>query len=195
MTRDVILAGVGGQGVLSLASILAQAALREGLQAKQSEVHGMAQRGGDVSAHLRLSDRPIRSALVSESRADLVLSMEPVEALRWSRWLSSAGAIVSATEPVRNVPDYPALDEVLALLRARPGTVLVDAVALARRAGNAKAANAVLVGAASPWLPVGAATIEEILREAFATKGEAVVEANVLAFRFGREAHACASAR
>ena len=195
MKCDVILVGVGGQGVLSLATILAAAALRDGFRVKQSEVHGMAQRGGDVSAHLRLSDRPIRSGLVSEGRADLILAMEPVEALRWSGWLAASGTVVSATDPVRNVPDYPDLESVLARLRERPGTVLVDATDLARRAGATKAANAVLVGAASPLLPVRPETIEALLREAFAAKGEAVVEANLRAFRLGREAHACATAR
>lgn len=195
MKCDVILVGVGGQGVLSLATIIATAALRDGLQVKQSEVHGMAQRGGDVSAHLRMSDRPIRSGLVSEGRADLVLAMEPVEALRWSGWLGPDGAIVSATDPVRNVPDYPEIEDVLARLRGRPGTVLVDATDLARRAGAVKAANAVLVGAASPLLPVGAERVEEVLRETFASKGTTVVEANIQAFRSGREAQACANAR
>jgi indolepyruvate ferredoxin oxidoreductase beta subunit len=195
MKCDVILVGVGGQGVLSLASILAAAALREGLHVKQSEVHGMAQRGGDVSAHLRLSDRTIRSGLVSEGRADLVLAMEPVEALRWCGWLAPSGVIVSSTNPVRNVSEYPDLDGVLERLRLRPGTVLVDAMDLARRAGAVKAANAVLVGAASPLLPVRPETIETLLRETFTSKGESVVDANLRAFRLGREAHACVSAR
>lgn len=190
MKCDIVLAGVGGQGVLSVAAIIANAALKEGLQVKQSEVHGMAQRGGAVSAHLRLSDHEIHSDQVPRGSADLLLSVEPLEAFRYFGLLSPDGAVVSATQPFKNIEDYPDEAEVLARLRSFARTILADADGLAKRAGLARAANVVLVGAASHLLPIKPDTIEAHLREAFAGKGPQVVEANVRAFRLGRQAAA-----
>jgi indolepyruvate ferredoxin oxidoreductase beta subunit len=188
MKCDIVLAGVGGQGVLSVAAIIANAALEEGLHVKQSEVHGMAQRGGAVSAHLRIADHPIHSDLVGRGTADLILSVEPLEAFRYFDLLSPDGAVVSATEPFKNIDDYPDAAAVLACLRALPRCVLADAERLARDAGLARAANVVLVGAASRLLPLSPETIEAYLRTAFARKGAQVVEANLRAFRAGRAA-------
>lgn len=191
MTFDIVLAGVGGQGVLSLSAIIAWSALKEGLHVKQSEVHGMSQRGGAVVAHLRLSDREIMSDLIPEGRAALVLSMEPLESLRYLRYLSPSGTVVSSTTPVVNIPDYPPLDEVLARLRALPGgAILVDAERLAREAGSAKASNMVIAGAAAALLPVRVETMEHFIETRFAAKGAAVVRQNLAAFRAGRAAAA-----
>jgi indolepyruvate ferredoxin oxidoreductase, beta subunit len=191
MKCDIILAGVGGQGVLSLAGIIASAALDDGLNVKQSEVHGMAQRGGAVTAHLRLSDQAIHSDLVPRGTASMVLSMEPLESLRYLEFLSPAGAVVTATEPVSNVADYPPLDQLLAAINSLPHAVALDAGALARRAGLAQATNVVLAGAASLLLPVGSDTIERGIRARFGRKGSKVVDANLAAFRAGREMAAC----
>jgi len=190
---DAVLAGVGGQGVLSLGAVIAGAAATAGLWVKQSEVHGMSQRGGAVEAYLRIAERPVRSDLIGRGAADLIVSLEPVEALRHLELLRPDGVVVSATEPVRNVPDYPDLEVVLERLRSLPGTVLVDAGRLAREAGSAKAANAVLLGAAAHLLPVPPEAIEAELRRAFAAKGERVVEANLEAFRAGRAAAGAAA--
>lgn len=188
MKRDVVLAGVGGQGVLSVAAILAEAARREGLVVRQAEVHGMSQRGGAVQASLRIADGPIEGDLVPRGAADLVLGVEPVEALRYLDYLAPDGRLVTATDPYENVPDYPPIDEVLAAVQAVPGSVLVAAGALARRAGSGRVANVVMVGAASVFLPLPAEVIETCLREGFAAKGERVVEANLRAFALGRAA-------
>jgi len=182
---DAVLAGVGGQGVLSIGALIAGAAGDAGLWVKQSEVHGMSQRGGAVEAYLRVSDRPIKSDLISRGGADLILSLEPVEALRHLEMLRPDGIVVTSTEPVRNVPDYPDLEIVLDRLRSLPGTVLVDAGHLARAAGNPKAANVVVVGAAAPFLPVTTGAIEERIRRIFASKGHKVIDANLAAFRAG----------
>ncbi len=191
MKCDIVLAGVGGQGVLSLSAVIAWSALKEGLRVKQSEVHGMAQRGGAVVANLRLADREIMSDLIPEGSAALVLAMEPLEALRYLRYLAPAGKVVSATAPVVNIPDYPPLDEVLARLRAVPGgAVLVDAERLARAAGSARATNMVIAGAASRYLPIRPETMEHFIETRFAGKGEAAVRQNLAAFRAGREAAA-----
>ena len=187
---DIILAGVGGQGVLSLSGIIAAAALREGLAVKQSEVHGMSQRGGAVVANLRMDAKAVASDLVPVGCASMILSLEPLESLRYLRYLSPAGAIVTATEPVRNIPDYPEIERVLQAIRTLPHAVLIDGERIARRAGSARAANMALIGAASMLLPLSRETIERCIAERFLSKGPAVVELNLKAFQAGREAAA-----
>jgi indolepyruvate ferredoxin oxidoreductase beta subunit len=188
MKRDVILCGVGGQGVLSLAAIIARAAVSEGLTVRQSEVHGMAQRGGAVLAHLRIADGPIASDLVPRGGADLVLSLEPVESLRYVGSLAPSGALVTAAEPFVNIPDYPDLAAIHAAVRKLPVSRLVEAEALAKEAGLARAVNMVMVGAASHFLPVSAETLVGTICEMFAAKDPGVVAANQKAFELGRKA-------
>jgi indolepyruvate ferredoxin oxidoreductase beta subunit len=190
MKKDLFLAGVGGQGVLSIAAIIARAAVAEGLLVRQSEVHGMAQRGGAVLAHLRLSDREIASDLVPQGGADLIISMEPLESLRYAAWLSPEGALVTSVEPLVNIGDYPGIHEVLAAIRAFPLSRLVEAADLARQAGLPRAVNMVMVGAASPFLPVKSEALEKAIASMFAAKEAAVAEANQRAFKLGREAAA-----
>ena len=183
MKYDVILAGVGGQGVLSVAAIIATGAMKAGLQVRQSEVHGMAQRGGAVQAHLRLADREIASDLIPRGGAQMILAMEPLESLRYLGYLDPEGVLISSAVPLVNIPDYPELEGLLAAIRRLPRHRLVDAVALA--GDLARAANMVLVGAAAPYLPVGRELLESSIRELFAGKGEGVVEANLKAFSAG----------
>ena len=187
MKFDIVLAGVGGQGVLSLSGIIAAGALEAGLFVKQSEVHGMAQRGGAVTAHLRLGDRPIESDLVPLGAASMIISLEPLESLRYLEYLAPEGTVVTSIQPVKNVSDYPAIEDVLQAVRGLPRAVLVDAAAIAKRAGLAQATNMVMAGAASPMLPVPAETIEACIRKRFARKGAAVIDVNIAAFRAGRD--------
>ena len=188
MKCDVILSGVGGQGVLSVAAIIAQAAVDEGLQVRQSEVHGMAQRGGAVLAHLRLANDTIASDLVPKGGADLILSMEPLESLRYAEWLSPKGALVSAAESFVNIPDYPELGGIINTIKAFPLSRVVEAAALAKEAGLAKAVNMVMVGAASAFLPIKAETMEKTIEKMFAHKDAATVEANKKAYGLGKSA-------
>jgi indolepyruvate ferredoxin oxidoreductase beta subunit len=185
MKYDMILAGVGGQGVLSIAAIIGVAAVDSGLYLKQSEVHGMSQRGGTVQSHLRLSDHPIYSDLIAEGQADMLVSMEPMEALRHVPFLAVNGVIVSDRTPVVNIPNYPELEDVLATLREYPHVWLVDAEGIARAV---RSSNMVLLGAASTFLPLVADEVEAAIGQVFGRKGEKVVEQNVDAFRRGREA-------
>lgn len=187
MSTDVVIAGVGGQGVLSIAAIVTEAARRDGLHVKQAEVHGMAQRGGSVQATIRMSPEPIASELVPRGSARLVVGLEPVEALRFVGLLAADGVVVTAAEPLENIADYPPIDRVHDEVR-RIGGHLVEADRLAREAGSPRSSNVVMVGAASPWLPLAESTIEDCIREAFAAKGERVVGANLRAFRLGRDA-------
>jgi indolepyruvate ferredoxin oxidoreductase beta subunit len=186
MNYDIVLAGVGGQGVLSMAGIIARAALAEGLTVKQSEIHGMAQRGGAVQAHLRLSDKPIESDLIGVGAADLILSLEPVESLRYLAYLRPGGWLVTATNQVTNLPHYPPMARVRSAIRSQPESILVDAERLADTAGDRQAANSVMVGAASHHLPMRWASLEAAVRAAFGKKGESVVAVNLAALRAGR---------
>jgi len=188
MKCDVILAGVGGQGVLSIAAIIARAALGEGLNARQSEVHGMAQRGGAVLAHLRISGGVIASDLVPRGGADVIISMEPLECLRYTAWLAPSGTLVSAAEPLVNIGNYPDLKKVLDAVRGFPRWRIIQAESLAKEAGHGKSVNMVMVGAASPFLPIRAEALENAIAAMFAAKGQAVIASNTRAFQLGRRA-------
>lgn len=190
MKFDIILAGVGGQGVLSVSAIIASSAMHEGLSVKQSEVHGMSQRGGEVQANLRLSDKPIASDLIPRGTASLVLSMEPLESLRYLPYLSETGTVLTSTDAVTNFASYPEMDGLLARIRSLPRAILIDTERLARQAGSVRATNMVMVGAASHLLPVKLETIEHFVRTLFAAKGAKVVETNLRALIAGRDAAA-----
>jgi indolepyruvate ferredoxin oxidoreductase beta subunit len=190
MKKDIILAGVGGQGVLSIAAVIAGAAAAEGLTIRQSEVHGMAQRGGAVLAHLRLGDRSIPSDLVPRGEADLIISMEPMESLRYASWLNPRGGLVTAAEPVVNISDYPETGKILALIASFPVFRLLEAAALAKEAGSSRAVNMVMAGAASSFLPLKPETMEGAIAAMFAAKEPRIGELNIRAFRLGREAAA-----
>lgn len=185
MTYNILLAGVGGQGVLSLAAVIAKAAMAAGLEVRQSEVHGMSQRGGGVQAHLRIADGPVYSDLIPSGGADMILSMEPLEALRYLPFLRPDGVVVTASEPVVNIPDYPDLESVLTAIRALPSAKIVDAEEIAKQAGNPKAVNMALVGAAGTWLPLSEEVIADSVRDMFARKDPRVIDANMKALALG----------
>jgi indolepyruvate ferredoxin oxidoreductase beta subunit len=187
MTYDILLAGVGGQGVLSIAAVISSAAMEDGLFVRQSEVHGMSQRGGGVQAHLRLSDKPVDSDLIPLGKADMILSMEPVESLRYLSWLSTAGVLITSDEPIINIPDYPDVEEIYRVIRSLPKSHIVQVAALARDAGNLKAENMVLVGAALGYIPVNADTVEASIRSRFGKKDPKLVEINLKALELGAQ--------
>ncbi len=186
MKKDIILAGVGGQGILSIATVIGEAALQEGLYLKQAEVHGMSQRGGDVQSNLRLSSEPIMSDLIPKGGADLIISLEPMEALRYVEYLAPDGWIVTSCVPFLNIPNYPELETVLNRIKSYEHHVLLDVEALAKEAGApAQAANMVLLGAAIPMLGIEHDKMIDGVKRVFARKGEAVVETNVKAVETG----------
>lgn len=188
MRYDVVLAGVGGQGVLSMAAIIGNAASAEGLFVKLSEVHGMAQRGGAVHSHLRLSDLPVESDLISQGTANLILGMEPVESLRHLEYLSPSGTLVTASSPLVNIPDYPEVADVLERIRRLPRAIVIDAERLAAEAGDPLAMNSVMVGAAAHLLPLKGESVEAAVAETFARKGSLALAVNRAAFQAGRAA-------
>lgn len=185
MKTDIILAGVGGQGILSIATILGTAALREGLYLKQAEVHGMSQRGGDVMSCLRLSSDPIASDLIPMGGADIIVSLEPMEALRYVQWLSPQGWIVTNTVPFVNIPNYPEMDAVMAALESRDNVISFDMDTTAKEVATPRASNMVLLGAASLLCGIETEKIEDGIRTVFGAKGEKIVESNHAAFRAG----------
>lgn len=188
METNLILCGVGGQGILSISVVIDMAALEQGWHFKQAEVHGMSQRGGEVVSHLRIADHPIHSDLVPKGAGTLILSVEPLESLRYVDYLGPDGALVSAVDPFINVPDYPEHAKILDAIAGLRTHVLVPADGLAREAGTAKAMNMVLLGAASPWLGIKDELLEGSIRTLFARKGEKVQQTNVDAFRAGKAA-------
>ncbi len=187
MKTDIILSGVGGQGILSIAAIIGEAALKEGLYMKQSEVHGMSQRGGDVQSNLRLSDKPIASDLIPIGQADLIISLEPMEALRYLPYLSKEGWLVTNTKPYTNIPNYPEMDKVMAELNKLPHKVLLDVETIAKEIGSPRTANMVMLGAATPFLGIDYEKIADGIRSIFGRKGDDIVSVNLKALQAGYE--------
>ena len=187
MKKDIILSGVGGQGILSIATVIGRAALEEGLQIKQAEVHGMSQRGGDVQSNLRISSSRIDSDLIARGGADLIISLEPMEALRYLPWLAADGWVITNTTPFVNIPNYPDAGTLQPELASLPHVVALDVDSLAQAAASPRSANMVLLGAAAPFLGLEAGKFEQGIRAIFARKGDAVVEMNLAAFRAGYE--------
>ncbi|MEI8005246.1 MAG: indolepyruvate oxidoreductase subunit beta [Bacteroidota bacterium] len=188
MKKDIILAGVGGQGIISIASVIGYAALQEKMFLKQSEVHGMSQRGGDVMSNLRISHDEIASDLIPYGQADLIISVEPLESLRYLEYLSPGnGWLVTNTTPFNNIPNYPELEKVMAELNKLPHHIALDADLLAKEAGSARSANMVILGAASPFLGLAYEKFEDAIRFIFRTKGDTVIGKNLEALKLGRD--------
>ena len=187
MKKDIILCGVGGQGILSIATIIGEAAMQAGLQIKQAEVHGMSQRGGDVQSHLRISSEPIYSDLIPLGGADVIISMEPMEALRYVPYLKADGWVVTSSVPFVNIPNYPADTDIQAALAQLPHVVSIDIDQLAKDSGVPRSANMVLLGAAAQAIGIGYEQLASAIGHVFARKGEAVVEANLRALALGKQ--------
>lgn len=185
MRADIVLSGVGGQGILSIAAVIGEAALKEGLYMKQAEVHGMSQRGGDVQSNLRLSDQPIASDLIPKGHADLIISLEPMESLRYLPYLKKEGWLVTNSQPFVNIPNYPDMDKVKEELNKLPHKVILDVEAIAKEVATARAANIVMLGAAAPFIGIEYNKIEDGIRRIFGRKGEEVVEMNLKALKAG----------
>ena len=186
MQINIILAGVGGQGILTIAAVIDQAALQSGLIVRQAEVHGMSQRGGAVQSHLRIADQEIYSDLIAEGTANLILSVEPLEALRYLPFLASEGRIVTSTDLFINMEGYPAMEHIHAELHRTNRPVLVSAVELARKAGSPRTSNMVMLGAAAPFTGLASHELEASIEKLFSAKGDEIVAMNIRAFKIGR---------
>ncbi len=189
MKKDIILCGVGGQGILSIATIIGEAATKAGVNLKQAEVHGMSQRGGDVQSNLRLSTEAIWSDLIPQAGADVVISMEPMESLRYLAYLSPKGTIVTSSKPFVNIPNYPDEAALNAELDALPSVKKLDIETVAKDCGNMRGANMVLLGMAAPYLEiVSVDQLRSAIATVFARKGEDIVNVNLKAFDAGVQA-------
>ena len=185
MKKDIILAGVVGQGILTIATIIGTAALKRGMHLKQAEVHGMSQRGGDVQSHLRISDEPIWSDLISLGGADMILSVEPMEALRYLPYLNKEGWIITNSMPFKNIAVYPPEEDIYAEIKKIGNHVLFDADAIAKEIKASRSMNIVVLGAAIKHLGFTKQEIEDAIKTIFARKGDVIVEANLRALQAG----------
>jgi indolepyruvate ferredoxin oxidoreductase beta subunit len=187
MKRDIILAGVGGQGILSIATTIGMAALKAGLHLKQAEVHGMSQRGGDVSSNLRIADHEIASDLIPFGQADLIISVEPMESLRYLPFLSPNGWLITNTKPFINITNYPSMPDLMAEIEKFEKHIAIDAEDIAKDLGSTRSANMVILGAASPFLELDFKELQDAIRQIFSRKGDDVVQLNLNALQAGRD--------
>jgi indolepyruvate ferredoxin oxidoreductase beta subunit len=192
MKTDIILAGVGGQGILSVAAVIGEAALEDGLYMKQAEVHVMIQRGGDVQSHLRISSQPVASDLIPLGNVDIIISLEPMEALRYLPYLKKDGWVVTNSKPFENIPDYPEPEKIMEEYERLPHKVILNVEQIAKDLGASRSGNMVLLGAASPYLGIDFSKLENGIRQIFRRKGEEIVATNLKALIAGK---ACAMKR
>lgn len=186
MKIDIILAGVGGQGILSIASVIGTAAVNTGLYLKQAETHGMSQRGGDVQSHLRLSDKEIASDLIPIGKADMIISVEPMESLRYLPLLHENGWLITNTQPFINIPNYGNVEDVISEISKLKNKVAIDADQIAKDLGSPRSANMVILGAASPFMNMDYKSLEEAIVTMFSRKGQDVVDVNIACLKAGR---------
>jgi indolepyruvate ferredoxin oxidoreductase beta subunit len=187
MKKDIILAGVGGQGILSIAAVIGTAAINSGMHLKQAEVHGMSQRGGDVHSNLRISEKPIHSDLIPRGGADIIISVEPMEGLRYLPMLSKTGWLITNVKPHINIPNYPAMEDIMAEIEKIPNHIALDADEMAKKVATSKSANIVILGAATPYLGFEEGQLEKAIEGIFGSKGTDVVESNLKALEAGRD--------
>lgn len=188
MKTDIILCGVGGQGILSIATIIGEAAMKENLYIKQAEVHGMSQRGGDVQSNLRISSDPINSDLIALGGADVIISMEPMEALRYLPFLNKNGWIITSSAPFVNIPNYPDMETIKADYKKLDHVIMIDIESMAKENNVPRSANVILLGAAQKALGIEYDKLEAAIQRVFARKGEAIVEQNIKALAIGKAA-------
>jgi len=186
MKTDIILAGVGGQGILSIAATIGMAALNNELHIKQAEVHGMSQRGGAVQSHFRVSSKPIASDLIPKGACDIILSVEPMESLRYMDFLNKEGWIITNSTPFVNIPDYPDIDQIIEKIKSRKNAIVLDADKIAKEVGSPRSSNIVALGAASPFIDIPFEAFEEAIKMIFHRKGDRIINANIEAIRAGR---------
>ncbi|MCK9254318.1 MAG: indolepyruvate oxidoreductase subunit beta [Bacteroidales bacterium] len=187
MKKDIILAGVGGQGILTIAAIIGSSAINKNLYLKQAEVHGMSQRGGDVQSNLRISDKPIYSDLITKGHADMIISVEPMESLRYLPFLKKDGYLITNTVPFKNIPNYPEDEEIYAAIDKLPNKIALDAEQIAKDLGNVRSSNVVVLGAATPFLGFAIEELEGGIKSLFGKKGDELVEMNIKALHAGYE--------
>jgi len=187
MKTNIILSGVGGQGILTIAAVLDTAALHQDLYVKQSEVHGMSQRGGAVQSHVRISDTEIYSDLIPQGKADMILSVEPMELLRYIPFLKKEGWLITDSNTFVNILDYPEKHDLYKQIKSQPNNIIINATEIAKKIGNSKAANMVLLGAASSLIPLSEESMLIAIKKLFKNKSEKIINLNIEAFQNGKK--------
>jgi indolepyruvate ferredoxin oxidoreductase, beta subunit len=188
MKKDIILSGVGGQGILSIANLIGIAALKNSLFLKQSEVHGMSQRGGAVQSHLRISDKEIASDLIPKGEVDLIISVEPMESLRYLPWLRPEGWLITNTKPFINIDNYPEWDSIISELVKIKNHILIDADKIANEIGSGRSSNIVILGAAMKFIDLPFEYVLAGINKVFESKGKEIIELNICALTEGKKA-------
>ncbi|MCD6543522.1 MAG: indolepyruvate oxidoreductase subunit beta [Flavobacteriaceae bacterium] len=187
MNSNIILSGVGGQGILTIAAVIDTAALSENLNIKQSEVHGMSQRGGAVLSHVRISDKEIFSDLIPQGSADMILSVEPMELLRHLSYLKKDGWLITDSKTFENILDYPKKDNLYKQIMSHPNHIIIKATDVAKELGNSKVANMILLGAASSLIPLTEISLQNAIKSLFKNKSEKIIQLNLEAFNTGKD--------
>ena len=185
MKQDIILAGVGGQGILTIAAVIGNAAVNNNLYLKQSEVHGMSQRGGDVQSNLRISDKPIYSDLIAEGCADIIIAVEPMEALRYLPFLKKTGYVITSITPFKNIPNYPEDEDIINAIDNLPNKIAIDADKIAKEINSPRSSNIVILGAATKFLGIPVKELQKSIKILFGRKGDEIVESNLKALQAG----------
>jgi len=186
---NILLCGVGGQGILLASELIAFALLASGMDAKKSEVHGMAQRGGSVEAHLRYGEK-VYSPLIEPGTVDVLIALETMEAMRYLPYLHKNSTVIINTQKIMppavatGKTEYP--DNIISGLESRGLKVIpIDGYGIAKKAGNVKAANVSLVGALSSILPIPEETFIKIIKEKVPAR---FLDVNLEVFQEGRKA-------
>lgn len=186
-TYGLVVAGVGGQGALTIAQIILGAAWMDGYHVLQSEVHGMSQRGGEVSAHIIFSKDPVMSPTIEEGDADLLLGLEPLETLRHLTYLKKEANIITSITTIENMENYPTSKKILNLLKSIDGVIMIDSDLIAEEIHFSHGGNITLLGYASNYLPVNGEVWDKAIKERFKNKGNKIVDKNLLAFKTGKK--------
>ena len=187
MKSDIILSGVGGQGILSIAATIGTASIIDDLYIKQSEVHGMSQRGGAVLSNLRISDKPVASDLIPKGQADIIISVEPMESLRYLTYLKKDGWLITNSKPFNNISNYPDLEKIFDEIRKIKNHIIIDADKAAKDLKSARSSNIVMLGAATPYINIPIESLKKALQQIFGRKGQEIVDKNIEALEKGRE--------
>jgi indolepyruvate ferredoxin oxidoreductase, beta subunit len=178
MEKNLILCGVGGQGILSISFVICNAALEKGWNFKQAEVHGMAQRGGAVQSHLRIASSPIASDLIPTGQADLILSVEPLEVFRYIDYLKPDGMVITSNVPYVNISNYPDESQIASLLDRLPNKIVVNSKEIAQSIGSTRIQNIIMLGTAAPILGFKPEDFYPSLEQLFQRKGDKIVQMN-----------------
>lgn len=189
MKIDIIFAGVGGQGIISAAAMVVQTATKLGLNAKQNEVHGMAQRGGSVVCFVRISDEEISSNTIPKGQADFIFATEPMEAIRYIDYISPNGTVITNDTPFINIPEYPDTDKLLGFLKNESNAIIIDGKRLNEEISNPKVANTAVLGVLIPRLGINKMeeTFIELIELRFKSKGDKIIELNKKAYWWGKK--------